>query len=221
MTAYFMTATGTGVGKTHVTTRWISDLQAAGKPVMALKPIISGWQTENLADNDTARILNVLGLPFETETIERISPWRFKAPLSPDMAALQEGRDLDFDALILFCQKSIIAAKENNHTLLIEGVGGAFVPLGKKNLVVDWIQALQLPVILVAANYLGSLSHTLSTVYALESRKIKIQKIILNENKIGQVDLKLTQNSLAQFISYPIEIMTHRTTNSIVHTNLV
>lgn len=221
MTAYFITATGTGVGKTYVTTEWIAALQAVGKPVMALKPIISGWQTENLTENDSACILNALGLPFELDVIEMISPWRFEAPLSPDMAALQEGRAIDFNALISFCQKSIAAATENSRTLLIEGVGGAFVPLNKKQLVVDWIQALNLPVILVTGNYLGSLSHTLSTIYALESRNIKVEKIILNEHKIGQIDLELTQNSLAQFINYPIEVVTHRTTNSTVCTNLV
>lgn len=212
MTAYFITSTGTGIGKTHVVTQWIRADREKDQPIFALKPIISGWQRDCLEENDTACILNALGLPFEEQWINQISPWRFAAPLSPDMAAMQEDKAIDFDALISFCQVAIEKATTESQTLLIEGVGGAFVPLNQMHLVVDWMHALQLPVIVVTGNYLGALSHTLSTVYALESSGVQVDRIILNENKPNQIDLEATYQSLSRFLAQPIQLLPYGAT---------
>lgn len=219
MTAYFITSTGTGIGKTHFVTQLIRTYREQQHPIFALKPIISGWQNECLEDNDTACILNALGLPFEDKWINHISPWRFAAPLSPDMAAIQAGTEINFDELISFCQSAIEKAKEAKQTLLIEGVGGAFVPLNQTHLVVDWMHALQLPVILVTGNYLGTLSHTISTVYALEHREVQVKQIILNENQLNQIDLEATYQSLSRFLAQPIQLFSNGATAEAVLPN--
>ncbi|MFO1258251.1 MAG: dethiobiotin synthase [Gammaproteobacteria bacterium] len=219
MTAYFITSTGTGIGKTHFVTRSIRASREKVEPISALKPIISGWQTDCLEENDTACILKALNLPFEEKWINQISPWRFMAPLSPDMAATQEGKEINFDDLISFCLAAIEKAAIVNQTLLIEGVGGAFVPLNQLYLVADWIRALQLPVILVTGNYLGTLSHTLSTVYALESRGVPVDQIILNENKLNQIDLEATHQSLSRSLAQPIQLCTYEATTEVVLPN--
>src|SRR3546814_8137834 len=79
-----------------------------------------------------------------------MSPWRFRAPLSPDMAAAREGRTVPFDDLVDHCRDRLAAAAG---PLLIEGVGGAMVPLDECHTVLDWMAALALPALLVSGTY--------------------------------------------------------------------
>ena len=85
------------------------------------------------------------------------------------MAARKEGKAVDFGALVDFCRRAIAACPG---TLLIEGIGGVMVPLDEKHTVLDWMAALNIPVVLVAGSYLGSLSHTLTALDAMRSRAI-------------------------------------------------
>src|SRR5215217_5058199 len=98
MSAFFVTATGTAVGKTFVTAGLIRQLRRAGRTVKALKPVVSGFDSSFSADSDPGVLLTALGGSVSLADIERIAPWRFSAPLSPDMAAQREGRSLDLDA---------------------------------------------------------------------------------------------------------------------------
>ena len=93
MTALFVTATGTGIGKTLVTCLLARQLRAAGRRVRALKPVATGYTAAR--DSDSAQLLAALGEPITDANVAAISPWRFAAPLSPDMAAEREGRALD------------------------------------------------------------------------------------------------------------------------------
>src|SRR5512141_2687160 len=109
MSAYFVTSTGTDIGKTFVTAGLIGYLRNAGAAVDALKPVVSGYDSSVVETSDPAVLLKALGRPVSAEEIERIAPWRYRAPLAPDIAAAREGRTLDFDALIAFTQKAIDA----------------------------------------------------------------------------------------------------------------
>ena len=95
----FVTATGTGIGKTHVACGLLRAQGGAG-----LKPVLSGFDPASAADSDAGRLLAAMGRPITPETIAAISPWRFAAPLSPDMAAAREGRAVPFEALIAACR---------------------------------------------------------------------------------------------------------------------
>src|SRR6185312_4226156 len=101
------------------------------------------------------------GRPLSLDEITRISPWRFEAPLSPDMAARREGRAIDFDALVDFTRSTA------SPLTLVEGVGGVMVPLDEQHTTLDWMAAVGFPVMLVTGSYLGTLSHTLTAVGAL------------------------------------------------------
>ena len=79
-----------------------------------------------------------------------MSPWRFAAPLSPDMAASRERRSIPFDALVAHCR----AASERRGVTLIEGIGGVMTPLDAEHTVLDWIAALGAPALLVVGSYL-------------------------------------------------------------------
>src|SRR5438309_11970589 len=82
----FITAVGTGVGKTLVTTILCHQLTRMGRPVSAVKPIVSGFSAED-PDNDPALILRSLGRSPTADAMTAIAPWRFAAPLSPHLAA--------------------------------------------------------------------------------------------------------------------------------------
>ncbi|MGZ5261748.1 MAG: dethiobiotin synthase, partial [Burkholderiales bacterium] len=126
MAAYFVTSTGTDIGKTFVTSGLIRYLRESNQPVTAYKPIVSGYDSSVAETSDPAVLLSALGRPVTADEVERIAPWRFRAPISPDLAAAREGRRVDFEKLISFSRAAIAAA---TGPLFIEGVGGIMVPL--------------------------------------------------------------------------------------------
>ncbi len=202
MTRTFITATGTGIGKTLVTSILTRQLRAQGKSVRALKPLISGFTDETRDASDTAELLRAMDRPVTPETIAEISPWRFEAPLSPDMAAVREGRTIDFLKLIEFCE----GPELTDHTL-IEGVGGAFVPVGDNHTVADWIAEMNVPALLVCGSYLGTLSHTIATLEALANRRVTVTGIIISESPESPVPLAETQATLGRFVG-TVEMVT-------------
>ncbi len=197
MTAIFVTSTGTDIGKTFVTAGLIRCLRERKKEVDALKPIISGFDPAHAGDSDSGVLLRALGLPLTDEEIEDISPWRFAAPLSPDMAARHEGKEIDFEQLLSFCETTIAEA---NGDLLIEGVGGVMVPLDHENTVLDWIAELDIPSILVAGSYLGSISHTLTAAEILDSQECELTTIVVSETLGSHVPLFETVATISRFL---------------------
>jgi dethiobiotin synthetase len=196
MSAYFVTSTGTDIGKTFVTAGLIRYLREAGQAVHAIKPVMSGYNSSVVETSDPAVLLNALGLPIDAETIDRVAPWRFRAPLSPDLAAAREGRTIDFDELAAFSRKEIAMA---GGILFIEGVGGIMVPLDAERTVLDLMAALQIPLLLVVGGYLGTISHTLTALDVLTTRHLKIAAIIVSESERNPVELDDTVASIARF----------------------
>lgn len=205
MSAVFVTATGTDVGKTFVTTGLIRALRRAGREVEALKPVVSGFDIAAPAGSDPAEILQALGRDLSPATIAEISPWRFSAPLSPDMAARLEGRTVDFRALVDFCGRRIAA---EHGALLVEGVGGIMVPLDDRHTVLDWMTALNLPILLVAGSYLGTISHTLTALDVLARRDLRVAALVISESAGSTVALSETIETLRNFVPAGLEIVT-------------
>jgi len=183
--SYFITATGTDIGKTWLTAGIVAACRAEGRPVRALKPIMSGYDPARHEDSDIAKVgADKTG-------------WIFAAPLSPDRAAAKEGKRIDFDALVDFCRGEI---GRNNGLLLIEGVGGTMVPITARHTVRDWIAALEIPVILLTGSYLGAISHTLTAIAALRGAGVVPSMLILNESAGSTVSLEDTLASLTPHI---------------------
>jgi dethiobiotin synthetase len=198
VTAIFVTGTGTDIGKTFVAAGLIHHWRAHGKTVEALKPVVTGFDPASAVTSDPGVLLHALGRPgaVKMEEIASIAPWRFHAPLSPDMAARREGRRIDFEELVQFCRDAIEAGRG---VLLIEGAGGVMVPLDDSHTVLDWIEALGLPALLVAGSYLGTLSHTLTCLDALARRKIEVAGVVVNESAGSPVPLEETAATVARF----------------------
>lgn len=200
MTTHFITSSGTGIGKTLVTAALVWQLRERGRSVAAIKPVISGFAPETAAQSDTGILLAALGKDVTQEAIERMTPWRFAAPLAPDLAASREGRTLELAEVIAFCREAAEAAKRDGRVLLIEGVGGVMAPMTGDQTVADWMAALGLPAILVVGSYLGAISHALTAVEALAARAIPLGAVVVSESEASTVALDDTVESLGRFL---------------------
>jgi dethiobiotin synthetase len=196
MSAIFVTAAGTDIGKTFVTCGLVRALQARGRRVAALKPITSGFACADPERSDSGLLLSALGRPVTVETIAQVSPWRFAAALSPDMAAAREGRAIDFAAVVGFCRDAIAT---RDGALLIEGVGGVMTPLDARHTVLDWMAALDIPIVLVAGSYLGAISHTLTALDAARRRGHAVACLVISESASSPVPLEETRDTVARF----------------------
>jgi dethiobiotin synthetase len=214
MSAIFISATGTDIGKTFVTRGLIRALRARGRKVAALKPIMSGFEPAEAAGSDAGLLLAALGEPVTLEAVAAISPWRFALPLSPDMAAAREARTLDFPAIVDFCRTAIAA---NHDTLLIEGVGGIMTPIDNQHTVLDWMSALGLPLILVAGSYLGTISHTLTALDVLGRRNLAVTSLVVSQTAGSLVSLDETRSAIARFASQLDIVALPRLTASLDH----
>ena len=192
MSTLFVTGTGTGIGKTVVAATLCHELRTAGRPVRALKPVLSGYDPAAMHESDPGVLLASLGEPVTDESVAAIAPWRFAAPLSPDMAAAREGRRLDLQKIVAFCRA------QKGDPLLIEGIGGAMVPLDERHTVLDWMAALGAPALVVAGSYLGTISHTLTTLAALRGRGVPIAGLVISESVESPVPLKETAETIAR-----------------------
>jgi dethiobiotin synthetase len=156
---FFITGIGTDVGKTIVSAILAEALQAD-----YWKPIQAG----NIESSDTMMVSNLI-----TNQVTEIHPpaYSFAMPASPHFAAEKEGVEIKLNKIKIPITK--------NH-LLIEGAGGIMVPLNKKERMIDWMESLQIPVILVVRNYLGGINHAILSYEALIHKKIPVAGIIYN-----------------------------------------
>lgn len=204
--SYFITAIGTDIGKTFLVENICRILREKNQQVEAIKPVISGFRDDDV-NSDLAKILKSLGRNLTERSFDKISPWRFKEPISPNFAASFEKREIKFLDVVDFCQKEISDAKNNNYLLLIEGAGGVMTPISDNESFLDLIAYLKIPTLLISANYLGAISHTLCAVEALKSRNIIPEKIIVNnhnENSLtdmAQVTLAIENFSKIKTVS--------------------
>ncbi len=196
MTAIFLTATGIDVGKTYIAAALIRHLRQMGHQVDAIKPIASGYDPAQAAASDPGILLAALGLPFSPEEVDRISPWRFRSPFSPDLAARREGRRIDVDQVVAFCQSAVEHRRE---ILLIDGVGGIMEPLDEHRTILDVMMALRLPLILVTGSYAGAISHTLTALDSLFRRDMNVLATIVSETSGSALPLDDVVATLSRF----------------------
>lgn len=196
MSLLFVTGAGTGIGKTYVTAQLARSLR-----VRAVKPVVSGFDPAAPAGSDSAILLAAMGKALTAANIDAISPWRYAAPLAPNMAARRENRAIDLPAIVEWC-----AAQAGS--ILIEGVGGVMSPVTDEETVLDWIAALRCPALLVGGSYLGAISHTLTALETLRARGVPIAAIVVNESADG-IDLDETKETLRKF-AYGMPIVSVR-----------
>ncbi|WP_139556058.1 dethiobiotin synthase [Methylotetracoccus oryzae] len=171
----FVTGTDTGVGKTQVGAAVASLLRERGIVVQPRKPVESGCKRidDRLLPHDALTLRTAAGLNLPLETI---CPHAFEPALSPERAAMLSSAGLTLQDLVQACRTGVGA----DDFLLVEGAGGFYSPIAAGALNADLASALGLPVLLVAADRLGVINHTLLTVEAIERRGLTLAAIVLN-----------------------------------------
>ena len=197
MSGLFVSAAGTEIGKTFVACALLHQLRRQNRKLRALKPVISGYDPAEAATSDSGLLLTALGIDPRAEAVAEISPWRFKLPLSPHMAAKREDRRVDLNPLLRFCQEAL---DDRATFTLIEGVGGVMAPLNDDETVIDWMAALKIPTLLVGGSYLGAISHMLTAAETVQRRDIPLAGIVLSESPEQPVELAETAETIARFL---------------------
>ncbi|HEV3483047.1 MAG TPA: dethiobiotin synthase [Candidatus Acidoferrales bacterium] len=157
--SFFITGTDTGVGKTVV-----SALLCVGLDATYWKPV----QTGTREGTDTETVMRLAQLPRDRTLPES---YRFKPPVSPHLAAKWAGVQIELRKI-----KVPVAVQGS---LIAEGAGGALVPLNRTQLMTDLMRHLNLPVLLVARNSLGTINHTLLSLAALRTACLDVRGVIV------------------------------------------
>lgn len=187
--AFFVTGTDTDVGKTFV-----SALLSVGLGAAYWKPVQAGMSP----CTDREWLKRATALPDARFFPEK---YLLSAPLSPHAAADSDGVTIELDK---FC----LPVFEPFPHLIVEGAGGIMVPLNDRHLMIDLIEHLRLPALLVTRSTLGTINHTLLSLSKLQERSIPLLGIVMNGpanpgnrraiEKYGQVPVLAELEPLAQ-----------------------
>jgi dethiobiotin synthetase len=182
MRGLFVTATDTGVGKTVLSAALLAAMAAAGEPVGAFKPAVTGLEDEQeiVARGDWPADHELLAANAAMAP-EQVSPLRYSPAVSPHLAAELTGTPVEPKAL-LGAVAEIAAgthAGDPQRTLIVEGVGGLLVPLREDYSVCDFAAALDLPVLIAARPGLGTINHTLLTLRVAREVGLDVRAVVL------------------------------------------
>lgn len=207
MSAYFVTAIGTEIGKTYVSACLLKGWRAAGHMVHALKPVMSGFGEDALDISDAGQLLKACGRPVTPQSVSEVCLHRFEAPLAPNVAMRRAGVAQDYEAILSFTRARLQQAGARR--MIVEGAGGVMSPLTDDTLQIDFMADLGLPVILVAAPYLGAVSHTLTAVDALRARGIGIDRLIISQPEAGSADPAMLGEEISRFRAVRWQVLGH------------
>ena len=187
--SFFITGTDTGVGKTAAACILARSFRAAGYRVGVMKPVETGCADNNgqLIPQDALRLKEASG---SAAGLEVINPYRFTLPISPQTASEHFGVTIEFEK-IKSCYDELI---EDSDVMLVEGAGGLLVPISEGQTMADLALYLGLPVIVVSANRLGTINHTLLTVQCAISMGLKVAGVILNNTTPEDGDISRAYN---------------------------
>jgi dethiobiotin synthetase len=192
------------VGKTYVACALIRAARRRGLTVDALKPLVSGFDEGDWSASDPGRLIEALGWPSTADTLAALSPWRYRAPLSPPMAAAMEGASLDFEDALRACRRRVF--ETTAELMVVEGVGGLMSPITEDHTGLDLMAALAIPAVLVGGTYLGAISHTLTALAAARARDVNIRILVVSESAAGDAPFAETVASLTR-LAAPLKVM--------------
>jgi len=171
MKGAFITATGTGVGKTWLATALATACVQRGKRVAAIKPIETGVDPDPVDALQLARacgnepLANASGL---YRAKEPLAPYAIEKRGGPSVGSLRE------------LAKRVRELANDADYVIVEGVGGVLVPIDREHTIADLGALLDLQTVVVARNALGVLSYTITAIEALRRRKVSVRAIVLN-----------------------------------------
>lgn len=168
----FVAGTDTDVGKTYVACRIIEELVNVGTAVAAYKPVASGSDSPEQSDAQRLYVAS-----SHRGALVDVNPQFFRAPLAPPVAAAMENRQVDEQRILA----GAAAWKGHCDCLIVEGAGGLLSPISWSLTNADLAVALGYPVVLVAANRLGVVNHTLLSMEHARGLGVHVLAVVLND----------------------------------------
>jgi dethiobiotin synthetase len=170
MRGLFVTGTDTGAGKSVLAGALIAAMAAAGEPVRAHKPAVTGLD-EPAGSWPPDHVLLAAAAGMRPE---QVSPLRYGPAVSPQLAAELAGESIDPAGLLAAAH-----AAADEGTLVLEGAGGLLCPLAEDFTVCDLAVALALPVVIAARPGLGTINHSLLTLQAARTVGLRVRSLVL------------------------------------------
>ena len=179
MRGLFVTGTDTGVGKSVLSACLLAAMAAAGEPVRAYKPVLTGLDDEADATGTPGAGAR---WPPDHELLaaasgmrpEQVAPLRFGPAVSPHLAAALAGERIEPSELVALAREH-----GGEGTLIVEGVGGLLVPLADSYTVLDLAADLALGLVIAARPGLGTINHTLLTLQAARAATLDVRAVVL------------------------------------------
>lgn len=180
---YFVTATGTDVGKTFVTALLVKKWRDSGIDAGYYKAALSGAELRNgkWIAGDADYVKHVASLP---DTQEELVSYVYKEAVSPHLAARKEGNPVELSQV----KADFVAATQRHEFVFVEGSGGIICPIrydDKKIFLADIMKELNLPLLIVTTAALGSINACVLTVEYARARGLNVKGIIVNRYGIS------------------------------------
>lgn len=170
---YFISGIDTEIGKTISTGYLAKQLLDQGINVITQKMV----QTGNVGQSeDIIQHRQMMGKTFPEDEQGLTAPQIFSYPASPHVATKLDNRTLDFEAIMQATE--VLQARYD--VVLLEGAGGLMVPLTEEVLSIDYVAEKKYPVILVTSGRLGSINHTLLSLFALQKYQLDVYAVVFN-----------------------------------------
>ena len=167
MRSLFLTGTDTAVGKTVAAVALIEAIAASGVRVVGMKPVSAGVDA---ASGVNADVLALDAASNVRAPLEDRNPFAFDAPAAPHLLAARRGVAIDLSAI----RAAYDRLRERADVVVVEGAGGALVPIDDRHDMLDVARTLALPVILVVGVRLGCLNHARLTALAIRARGLRL-----------------------------------------------
>lgn len=189
-----ITGTDTGVGKTWTGCALARALRHAGRRVLAIKPLETGCRQLPQDSED-----GVLLARAAVQTEPTAALMRLQDPVAPPEAAEREGRVIDFENIVRRIRQYAGAAD----VTLVEGAGGLLAPLTWQHTAVELARALDAAVLLVAADRLGTINHTLLTLKLLELSRLEVIGVVLTAPETPDSSTGSNAAAIARLSKFP------------------
>jgi dethiobiotin synthetase len=173
----FITGTDTGVGKTIIAAGLVAALKDRGIDVGVMKPLESGAPSFGSAPipQDALYLKEIAGVH---DDLNLINSYCFQDPLAPGVAAEREGVEVDLQRI----ERMYEELKGRHQFMVVEGAGGLLVPIAQGVFLPDLIKLLGLPLILVARSSLGTINHTLLSLYYCQQEGLEVKGVIMSKS---------------------------------------
>jgi dethiobiotin synthetase len=188
----FIAGTDTDAGKTYIACEIARALKAAGTSTGVMKPICSGGR------DDAKKLISASG---SRDRIGLVNPVFLKYPLAPLVSARLSWENISLSTI----KRTYREIAKIHDFMVVEGVGGIYVPLKKGYFVFDLIKEFSLPVLVVAKPYLGTINHTLLTVNKLQKEGVKVAGIIISGGNGKTLAEKSNATILRELTGLPVE----------------